>query len=84
MPWRGTALKDFDDDHATTAAWTLRFAVIDGGGGGLAFRFWNGQQFTCPSDGVGAGTAGEQAIMTDAVEAVRQDMDQETADELGG
>jgi len=39
MPWRGTALKDFDDDHATAGAWTLRFAGIDGGSGGLAFRF---------------------------------------------
>ena len=22
MPWRGTALEDLDDDHATAAAWT--------------------------------------------------------------
>jgi hypothetical protein len=38
MPWRGTTLKDLDDDHATAAAWTIRLAVIDGGSGGLAFR----------------------------------------------
>jgi len=35
-------------------------------------------------DVVGAGAAGEQAIVADAVEAVRQDVDQESADELTG
>ena len=39
MPWRGTALEDLDDDHAAAAAWTSRLAGIDGGSGGLAFRF---------------------------------------------
>jgi hypothetical protein len=39
MPWRCTALKDLDDDHATAAAWTLRLAGIDGVSGGLVFRF---------------------------------------------
>jgi hypothetical protein len=39
MQWRGTALKDLDDDHATAAAWTLRLAGIDFVIGGLAFRF---------------------------------------------
>jgi Tripartite tricarboxylate transporter TctB family len=33
---------------------------------------------------VGAGTAGEQAVVADAVEAERQDVDQKSADELGG
>jgi hypothetical protein len=32
MPWRCTAFEDFDDDHATAAAWTSRLAGIDGGG----------------------------------------------------
>jgi hypothetical protein len=35
-------------------------------------------------DVVGARAAGVQAVVTDAVGAVRQDMDQEAADELGG
>jgi hypothetical protein len=35
-------------------------------------------------DVVRARAAGEQTIVADAVEAVRQDMDQETADELAG
>ena len=39
MLWRGAAPEDLDDDHATAAAWTVRLAVIDGGSGGLAFRF---------------------------------------------
>ncbi len=33
---------------------------------------------------VGARAAGEQAVVTDAMEALRQDVDQEPADELGG
>jgi hypothetical protein len=56
--------------------------VIDGSLGGLAFRFRNGEQFTRASDVVGARSAGEQAIVADAVEALRQDVDQEVADEL--
>src|ERR1700687_5573623 len=35
-------------------------------------------------DITGARAAGEQAVVADAVEAVRQDVDQESADELGG
>jgi hypothetical protein len=84
MPWRCTALEDLDDDHATAAAWTARLGLIDGGSGGLAFRFCNGEQFTRSGDVVGARAAGEQAVVADAVEAVRQDVDQEAADELGG
>ena len=84
MPWRCTALEDLDDDHATAAAWTVRLGLIGGGSGGLAFRFCNGEQRTRACDVVGAGTAGEQAVVTDAVKAGRQDVDQESADELGG
>jgi hypothetical protein len=32
----------------------------------------------------GARAAGEQTVVADAVEAVRQDVDQESADELAG
>jgi hypothetical protein len=42
------------------------------------------EQAARPGDVVGAGATGEQAIVADAVEAVRQDVDQESADELGG
>jgi len=41
------------------------------------------EQAACLSDVIGARAAGEQAVV-DAVEARRQDVDQESADELGG
>ena len=84
MSWRCAALENLDDDHATAAAWTSRLAGIDGGTGRLAFRLCNSEQFAGSGDVVGAGAAGEQAVVADAVEAVWQDMDQESADELGG
>src|SRR5205814_5689416 len=84
VPWRCTAREDLDDDHATAAAWTSRLAGIDGGNGGLALRFCHGEQLTRAGDVVGARATGEQAVVTDAVEALRQDVDQESADELAG
>ena len=45
MPWLATALQDLDDNHATAAARTSWLALIDGGSGGLAFRFCSGEQF---------------------------------------
>jgi hypothetical protein len=81
MPWRCTALKDFDDDHATAAAWAGGSAGVDGSGG-LAFRFCNGEQLTRACDVVGARPFGEQAVVADAVEALWQDVDEEAADGL--
>src|SRR6266576_1013161 len=80
MPWRGTALEDLDDDHATAAAWTSWLAGI--GSGGPAFRFCNGEQFTRTCDVVGASAFGEQAVVADAVQALRQHVDEEAANEL--
>jgi hypothetical protein len=40
-------------------------------------------QTSCSGDVVSARAAGEQALVPDAVEAVRQDVDQAAADELG-
>ena len=51
---------------------------------GSAFRLCNGEQLARLGDVVGAGAAGEQAVVADAVEALRQDVDQESADELVG
>ena len=82
MPWRTTALEDLDDDHTTAAAWTSRLNGIDGGRGRLALRFCNGEQLTRASDVVGASVFGEQAVVTDAVEAFGQHVDEEAADEL--
>src|SRR5258705_3018104 len=84
MPWRGTALEDLDDDHATAAAWTSWLAGIGGGSGGPALRFCNGEQFTRTCDVVGASAFGEQAVVADAVQALRQHVDEEAANELVG
>jgi hypothetical protein len=59
MPWRCTAREDLDDHHATAATWTSWLAVIDGGSGGLVFRFCNDEQLTRAGDVVGASTFGE-------------------------
>jgi len=84
MSWRCAALEDFDDDHATATAWTSRLAGIDSGTGRLAFRLCNSEQLTGTCDVAGAGAAGEQTVVADSVEALRQDVDQEATDELAG
>jgi hypothetical protein len=58
MPWRAPALEDLDDDHAAAAAWTSWLALIDGGRGGLAFRFCSGEQLAHAGDGIGASAFG--------------------------
>src|ERR1019366_8940101 len=84
------ALEGLDDDHATAAAWTglrqrPRFFVVSGLGGlGIARASRHGQQLTDPCDIVGAGAMSEQAVVADAMEAARQHVDEEAADELVG
>ena len=56
--------------------------MIDDGGGGLAFRFCNGEQLTRTCDVVGARAFGEQAVVADAVEAFWQHVDEEAAENL--
>ena len=61
----------------------LRLAGIGvAGTGGIGTGLRNGEQFAGPGDVVGARAAGEQAVVADAVEAGRQHMDEEAADEL--
>ena len=87
---RGAGPEPLDDHHATAAAWTRvreRFGLVGLGtavipGLGLCRR--HVQQAARSSDVVGAGAAGKQAVVANAVEAVRQDVDQEAADELVG
>jgi hypothetical protein len=74
--------KDFNDSHATTAAGT-GWEPIEGL---WCFgRLWwrsRGKQFAGTRYVGLAGGTGEQAVMPDAVEAMRQDMEQEAADEF--
>jgi hypothetical protein len=78
---RGAALECLDDDHATAAARTRlreRLGLIGLGavgipGLGLCRR--HVEQAARSGDVVGARGAGEQAVVTDAVEALRQDVD---------
>jgi hypothetical protein len=66
MARRRAAREGLDDDHAAAATWTCRLVVIRSIGIG---RF-------------GAGGLGQQAVVADAVEALRQDVNEESADEL--
>ena len=77
-------LERLDDDHAPAAAgawraevvWFFRCVVIG--------RRRDGQQLAGEREAGLAGGAGEQAVVADAVEAARQDVEQEAADELVG
>src|SRR4029077_14586840 len=84
MPWRCTAREDFDDDHAATAAWTNRFGGIDGGSARIAVRVCRSEQLQGACDVVGASAFGEQTVVSDAVQAFGQHVNEEAADELVG
>src|SRR3954454_14674526 len=76
--------KALDDDEATAAAraggrW---WRVVGGLGDGLIRGRGRGEQAPDPGDVGGPRSAGEQAVVADAVEAVGQDVKQEAADEL--
>src|SRR5439155_17578681 len=51
MPWCCPAREHLDDDHATAAAWASRLVGIDGGGGGIGFKFCNGEQLARAGEG---------------------------------
>ena len=84
--WRprlSRTLKDLDDDHTTAAAgaWQRRIWWRN-----VSDRRWRGHSEQLPSTrdvGLAAG-AGEKAVVTDAVEALRKDVEQEAADEFIG
>src|SRR6202048_3945186 len=83
------ALKSLDDDHAgaTARAWTRQHAgLVDRCFGRLWF-FWagrHGEQLARVDNVCGSGAGGEQAIVPDAMEALRQHVDQKAPDELIG
>src|SRR6266446_4903728 len=82
MPRRRAAREGLDDDHAAAATWTCRLVVIGSIGiGRLALRLWRSEQFADARDVVGAGGLGQQAVVADAVEALRQDVNEESADD---
>jgi len=76
------AFEYLDDDHASAAAGAWRAEVIRFAW--CAVVGWCGdvQEFASERDADFSGTAGEQTVMPDAVEAARQDIEQEAADEL--
>jgi hypothetical protein len=82
--------KGLDDDHAPAAARTgVPFFVFLTTFGAVALRArwgWVGhaEELAGQCDIAGSVGLGEEAVMTDAVEPVGQDVDQEAADELVG
>ena len=79
-----------DDAHATAAARAgvlgrIRlFGLCVGSLDGIDRDEWNCEQLADTRDVVGAGWAGQQAVVTDAMEALWQDVHQEATDELVG
>src|SRR5882672_7508504 len=77
-------LEDLDDDHATAAAWAWRTRIGWRSGFFGLGRCRHREQLPGKGDiGLAAG-AGEQAVVTDTVEALRQNMKQEATDERVG
>src|SRR6202040_2132320 len=81
---REAALESLDDDHAAAATRTRVRGLGAVGICGLGLCRRHGEQFARSGDVVGARAAGEQSVVTDAVEALRQNVDEEAADELAG
>lgn len=76
------AFEHLDDNHSPAAAGAWRAEVVRFVRG-IIIR-WRGdvQQFASEREAGLAGGAGEQAVVPNAAEAARQDMDEEAADEL--
>src|SRR5712671_3925051 len=92
MAGRAAGLERLDDRHPAAAAWAWvdRFfcrGVCCGGTVGRLLvlhvhRCRPSDQLARPRDGLSLAAAGQQPVVPDAVEAVRQDVDEEPADEL--
>src|SRR3954454_9901041 len=82
-PRRHPRAEALDGDEATAAAGAGRrwWLVVGGLWGGLIRGNW-GEQVPDPGDVDGPRSAGEEAVVADAVEAVRQHVKQEAANEL--
>jgi len=87
MLWLTAAREGLDDDHAATAAgtWTQQHAgFVDCCFGRLGFfqARRHREQLAGACDIGRAVAIGKQSVVADAVEAVRQDVDEKAADEL--
>jgi len=83
---RATALEDLDDDHAAAAAGTgmrkCRWLTVAGTvcPTGLILRCRHVEQLTRMRDVLDTPAVGEETVVTDAVETIGQDVDEEAAD----
>ena len=81
-------LEGLDDGHATTAAWTrMRERERFNGIIGICITDWTLpnrriEQLPHSREVCGTSASGEEAVVADTMEAARQDVDEETADEL--
>ena len=76
------AFEGFDDDHASAAAWAWGSGIVGFDRCGCGHGRGDPEQLAGVFEVSLAGGASEQAVMTDAVEALRENVDQEAADEL--
>ena len=79
-----SSVESFNDDHRRATG----FAQVNTSGRGLdvdtvvAYFGWYLQQFTSPGQMLAADLVGEQSIVTDAVKAIGQDMQEKAPDKL--
>ena len=86
--WLGASFEAFDDHHCAAAfrariVWRGRINAFVGCRlGALNVVNWHVDELSGQLDIAGAAAVGEQAVMSDAMEAARQDVEEEAADEL--
>jgi hypothetical protein len=83
-PGLSPAGEGLDDDDVPTAAWTRRINIERLFRQLVIGRRCDGEQFAGTREAGFARGSGEQAVVTDAMEPAREQVEQEAADELGG
>jgi hypothetical protein len=78
------AFENLDDDHAAATAWAWRSRIFccDGSNRLRRWLWRNREQFSRTREIYFTATAGEQAVVADAVEALWEDMQEKAPDEL--
>jgi len=86
LPWRVSGLQGLDGDHGSAAggagkreAW--RFLGL-GEGRGLVLWRLDIEQLARPGEVLGAPAVGKESVVADAMEALGQDVKEESPDEL--